>query len=89
MTDLGTLGGAAFSAAAGINPAGQVVGTSFDFTNVVGEYHAFLWAKGLMIELGTLGGTSSLAQDINSSGVVVGTSQTVAGEFHATHWARQ
>lgn len=37
-------------------------------------------------DLGTLGGASSYATGINSSGVVVGWSQTSAGETHAFRW---
>jgi probable HAF family extracellular repeat protein len=51
ITDLGTLGGT-YSSANAINNVGQVTGTS---TNAHGEYRAFLWRKGTMIDLGTLG----------------------------------
>ena len=58
MTDIGTLGAGRFignwSAAAGINASGAVVGqssTSDDFAR------AFLWRDGEMVDLGTLGGT--------------------------------
>jgi probable HAF family extracellular repeat protein len=76
MTDLGTLGGCCSSAAA-INSAGQVVGYSF-LAN--GGYHAFLWEKGVMTDLGAPGGNSpySGAAAINSSGEVVGWSKDAA-----------
>ena len=38
------------------------------------------------VDLGTLGGTSSYAAAINSGGVVVGWSETGAGETHAFRW---
>ena len=38
-------------------PRGQVVGIS---NTAAGEGHAFLWQKGVMTDLGTLGGLSAL-----------------------------
>jgi probable HAF family extracellular repeat protein len=38
-------------------------------------------------DLGTLGGTSSYAADINNSNVVVGWSETLAGTTHAFRWS--
>src|SRR5262245_19577212 len=64
--DLGTLGGAASSAAA-INEAGVVVGTS---ALAFGQSVAFLWTPtGGMHEFGT--GVSSSAVDINNAGQIV------------------
>ena len=70
-TDLGTLGGS-FAAAYGVNDFDQVVGKS---ERPEGEhlYHAFLWDKGKMIDLGEIGEfSSSLAYAINNSGQVIG-----------------
>ena len=56
VRDLGTLGGT-FSLAGGINNRGEVEGISTlpgDATE-----HAFVWRKGLMTDLGTLGGPNS------------------------------
>jgi probable HAF family extracellular repeat protein len=39
------------------------------------------------LDLGTLGGTSSYAADINSSNTVVGWSETAAGATHAFRWS--
>lgn len=79
FTDLGTLGGT-YSRAFGINNCGQVVGES----SVTGASprRPFLWRdsnnngvsdSGEMKDLGTLGGNSGAATDINLSGLVTGT----------------
>jgi len=68
--------------AVAINNVGQAVGTSPTptFTR-----HAVLWsALGVIQDLGTLGGSSSRAIDINASGQVIGASQ-IAGDA-ATHF---
>jgi probable HAF family extracellular repeat protein len=73
VTNLGSLGGAMFNAANGINNRGQVVGQS----DLPGETatHAFLWQNGVMTDLRTLPGDSnSVAFDINDKGQVVGNS---------------
>ena len=67
VTDLSTLGGDT-SRALGINGKGQVVGSA---DTAGGHAHAFLWEKGKMRDLGTLGDTSE-ADAINKKGEVVG-----------------
>jgi probable HAF family extracellular repeat protein len=80
ITDLGTLRGFG-SQGWGVNDDGEVTG-SFDF-ELTGERepgtatHAFLYSAGIMHDLGTLGRDFSMGEDINASGVVVGTSDTV------------
>lgn len=82
MHDLGTLGGQNSQARlGGINSEGQVVGEAE--TSIVDPnnppffaWHAFLWEKGTMHDLGTLGGTYSYAIGIDSESRVVGAAQT-------------
>src|SRR5215217_2822933 len=80
VQDLGTLG--EWSVAEGINDADKVVGGSY--TNDEGGWsHAFLYRRGQMSDLGTLGGSQSFASDINDVDKVVGGSST-SGDA-ATH----
>jgi probable HAF family extracellular repeat protein len=82
--DLGTLGSGMESAALSVNNAGEVVGFStYDTTpanSFVGAHtHAFIWDKGIMRDLGTLGGPdSSPSGGCNNqrSGLVAGQSNT-------------
>jgi probable HAF family extracellular repeat protein len=73
LLDLGTLGGDSSTASA-VNDSGQVVGDSTLPGNT--NLHAFLYSAGPMQDLCTLlGGTNCTATDINTSGVIVGTSE--------------
>jgi probable HAF family extracellular repeat protein len=102
MIDLGTLGGgrsqvgssvALSSPYAGprveldnaLNESGHVVGTSLTAS---GDDHAFLWRRGEMIDLGTLGGAESGALAVNDRDQVVGWSDTASGVRHAFLWER-
>ena len=88
MVDLGTLGGPQ-SVAVAITDDGQVIGRSDVLVNGVGHTHAFSWTQaGGMVDLGTLpGGTSSLANAVNESNQVVGSSGTADGD-HPFSWTQ-
>jgi probable HAF family extracellular repeat protein len=78
ITDLGTLGGT-FSEAVGVNNRGAVSG----YSTLPGDslIHGFFWQKGVMTDLGTLGGPNSFAPEEwapNDKGQVAGLSDTAA-----------
>lgn len=75
MTSLGVAG---YGTA--INDAGQVAG---GYVRPDGQLHAFTWSNGALVDLGTLGGSSSAAYGINASGQTAGASMTAGGTFHA------
>jgi probable HAF family extracellular repeat protein len=87
VVSLGALGGGLTSAAVAVNDRGQVAGWSA--TSPANETeHAFLWERGRMLDLGTLGGQHSHATAISERGHVVGDSQTADGSWHAFIWHR-
>jgi probable HAF family extracellular repeat protein len=76
VTDLGTLGGG-FGEAWGVNNRGSMAGHS----TLRGDqtYHAFFWQKGVITDLGTLGGPNSNNSGnspLNDRGAVSGFSDT-------------
>jgi probable HAF family extracellular repeat protein len=64
------------SSVVGVNPAGQTTGN-------LPDGHAFLDNNGIVVDLGTLGGTSSNAAALNASGNVVGDAQSSNGSYSA------
>ena len=66
-----------------MNERGQAVGTAFvSGTN----HHAFVWERGLMTDLGTLGGAVSTPTGIDEQGPITGTAELANGRSHAVLW---
>lgn len=77
---LGSFGGKV-TIATDLNNVGHVVGHS---QSARGEYHAFIYSGGPLVDLGTLpGGSQSFAYGINNSGQVVGASDSASSALHA------
>ena len=93
LKDIGTLGGPD-SFGLVVNESGQVTGYSFtndvpNPTTGIPTVAPFLWDRGRMVNLGTLGGVLGLANSVNNHGQVVGLSD-VSGDLanHAFFWER-
>jgi len=90
--DLGTLGGTDAEALY-INEQGQIVGQSYTVdsipppnahcTDTPLTLHAFIWEKGSMVDLGTLGGTCAFAYALNNHGQIAG--QATLADDQADH----
>jgi probable HAF family extracellular repeat protein len=97
VTDLGSLPGDNYSYAEGINDSGQIVGYSYVNGGPSapngrpvpseGVYHAFLYTNDQMTDLGTLGGTQSIAYGIDNAGQIVGAAFNSAQNSHAFLYA--
>ena len=89
IKNLGSLSKSIFTAGLAINDSAEIVGESVFQYGPPFTSHGFKWtSSGGMKDLGTLsGGDTSLANGINSSGIVVG--QSNSGSFlywHAVKW---
>lgn len=83
LTMLGTLGGEV-SYPVAVNDRGQVVGVS---ETADGEFHAFLWDDGVMIDLAP-DYFASAAEDINNKGQVVLQRAPEGGPVESVLWSR-
>ena len=81
---LPSLPGAFFTEPNGINDRGQIVGESGP--HWWSTFHAVLWEHDKIIDLGALGGGSSLANASNNQGQIVGQAQVGNGDWHASSW---
>lgn len=100
LFDLGTLGAGTDAQAALINDRGQVVGWSYTSSEhsdtcaaVYGfplATNSFVWERQSgMVDLGSLGGTCTVAMGLNDRGQVVGQSWSAGGSTgHAFYWDR-
>ncbi|MCH7701288.1 MAG: DUF3466 family protein [Planctomycetes bacterium] len=83
VIDLGTYGGDP-SFGFGIN-AGSIV-AGYDENATTDVESAWFWTSCVLTDLGSLGGSSIQANDINDSGDVVGRGDTAGGDIHAFYY---
>jgi probable HAF family extracellular repeat protein len=90
LTDLGVLQGGYNSSALWISSSGLVAGGSenglIDPVNGYPEIRAVLWKDGQIKDIGTLGGTESLASSVNTRGQVAGGSFDASNNTRAFLW---
>jgi len=86
---VGTLCGLT-SSAYGVSTDGtMVVGMATDNIQLTPDYHAFSWTQATgLVDLGTLGGTDSIAYSVSDGNFVVGQSKPSSGGFEAMYWTQ-
>jgi len=85
--DLGTLDGGTVSFPHAINNNGLIVGRSYVDGGDESSQHAVAWINGDIHDLGTLGGSASVAYGVNDDGYAVGASSIYGDQFaHASMW---
>src|SRR5262245_28275839 len=89
--DMGTFGGFnGNTSPQAVNTAGYIAGygttPDFPWPNNSTTHAFWRTPAGAMVDIGTLGGTTSHAYGINDAGQVVGNSETSAGNVHAFLW---
>ena len=80
LTDIG---GPGVTHAVAINESGQIL---LRGSNSKGSSRGFLWERGVLRNIGTLGGRETNPRAINDRGQIVGQSQTKNGSYHAFLW---
>ena len=85
IADLGSLGGAQGSAAYALN--GRGIAAGYSFIEGATLVHAMVSDRGTALDLGTLGGTQSLARSVNVAGDIVGWAYPAGQAIqHAFRW---
>src|SRR5260370_15854611 len=93
MQDWGTLGGPDASPDV-VNESGQIAGHSYtnstaNATTGIPTIDPFFWENGIMVDIGSLGGTIGFPSWVNGRGQVVGTSNLAGDQtFHPFFWDR-
>lgn len=88
-TLIGSLPGKASSRPSSVNDKDEVVGNAFDtadIPNLDEPDRAFFWRSGVMTDLGSLGGSSSIAYCINNNSQIVGSTGKVGETKRAFLW---
>src|SRR5207253_2989955 len=86
VVDLGALTNTATGASRSVGGVNGMLHVALTTAANVTDYHAYRWAGGTALDLGTLGGPSSFAAAVNAAGQVVGRSTNAGGVTQAFLW---